>query len=400
MVCLAAPFDDDVRLPSTFRRLHLPSHARPLGDDRLHAALDDAVRLLPTSGRIAVVVPDRTRDAQLPRLLPLVLQHLPHHDVEVVFASGTHTPMTAADMRTAAGVSNVALHPHDCDAPALVNVGAGHLHPVVAHADGVLLLSTLVPHYLASWGGGAKMLIPGVASRALATQLHDASFAEGRRTPGTAAGVPLDDNPMQQRLRLLLQQCALPPVAGVCVVVDEGAILDVEGGALLAHHAALVDRESNRLRLIVGDDVVALWAAPKESSGDTVVQAHKTLLSACAVLPERATVVLQAPLRRGAGHDAIDAWLRHPAAHLATLLHQAFHISLQTAWSWRSLVERHDVVVVSALDEDDVRAFGATPMSASEAADHIQHAANRAGGVVGILPTSPALVDRVGGNKQ
>lgn len=342
----------------------------------LPAAAASAALATPAGARsVCLVVPDRTRDARLAEVLPPLLEALARRGLDVarpdcVFASGTHAPMTADEMARALGpvAKRVRALSHDCDATTLVTLGGRtRVHPAVASADVIVVVGALSWHYLAGFGGGRKMILPGVADRATATEIHSACLTSSPpgRAPAAAMGV-LDDNPLHlaivERLRPLL-----PRLTGVSVVVEDGRVIDAEGGPLLEHHRQLAGRFAERRTLVCDRvyDGVVLCSGGSPYDGD-LVQAHKALFAIAPVMREGGRVAWLADLGRGLGHARMREWMttRTREEQLEALLDQ-FIIGEQTAWSLRSLVARYDVGLVSSLDDEEVRALGMTPLTLS-----------------------------------
>ncbi|TLN19701.1 DUF2088 domain-containing protein, partial [bacterium] len=93
---------------------------------------------------------------------------------------------------------------HDCDDPArLSDLGVTSrgtpvlINRSVAEADLIVSIGCIEPHIIASFGGGYKNLIPGVAGRATIAHNHGLNC-----TPSTfnMVGQPIEGNPMRQDL--------------------------------------------------------------------------------------------------------------------------------------------------------------------------------------------------------
>jgi nickel-dependent lactate racemase len=128
--------------------------------------------------RVAIVVPDYTRDTPTAAMLPPVLAELDAAGVEpdavsIVGATGTHRPMSEAQLARAVGQDVVRAYrvaSHDAkDAANLVRVGTSPagtpiwLNRAVAEADLVVAVGSVKPHFNYGWSGGAKAILPGVS---------------------------------------------------------------------------------------------------------------------------------------------------------------------------------------------------------------------------------------------
>jgi hypothetical protein len=112
---------------------------------------------------------------------------------------------------------------HDCDSPEkLTYLGTTKrgtpvfISKVVAGSDLIISIGCIEPHIIASFGGGYKNLVPGVAGRATIAHNHSLNCS-----PGTfnSVGQPIPSNPM----RLDLEEAAgmlKPPVFIVNAVLN------------------------------------------------------------------------------------------------------------------------------------------------------------------------------------
>jgi len=164
--------------------------------------------------KIALVIDDDSRPTPVTQLLPAVLAELQQggaslDQVTIVPATGVHFPMSAAAVAQRVGnIPVLRLEAHDCDSPEkLTFLGTTRrgtpvfLCKVVAESDLIISIGCIEPHIIASFGGGYKNLVPGVAGRTTIAHNHSLNC-----TPGTfnSVGQPIETNPM----RLDLEEAA------------------------------------------------------------------------------------------------------------------------------------------------------------------------------------------------
>jgi nickel-dependent lactate racemase len=186
--------------------------------DRLAVVLSQPGTGLPLSkllaarrkGRIAIVVEDITRHSPLPQILAVLMREIEHADIareqiELVFATGMHPPMTAAQAAEKAGPAMAGI-PWRCnpwaDRSAYVRVGSSGgpdalIDRGVADADLRILVSSVSPHLQAGFGGGYKMLIPGCAHLDTIRALHRLGIG---RAPRQLVGADASVNPMRSAI--------------------------------------------------------------------------------------------------------------------------------------------------------------------------------------------------------
>ncbi|MEO6461595.1 MAG: lactate racemase domain-containing protein, partial [Candidatus Eisenbacteria bacterium] len=173
------------------------------------AYLIDAARaLVVRSGarpgaRTLVVVPDRTRPLSLQWLLGAVGDALAERgvaaaDVAIAIASGSHAASSedASPDRLgtwARGARLVAHRPEDATAFAGTTPAgtAIRVHPELLAADVVLAVGATAFHYFAGFGGGPKLLFPGLGARDSIAANHRralGAWPPGGLAPGVAPG--------------------------------------------------------------------------------------------------------------------------------------------------------------------------------------------------------------------
>lgn len=166
--------------------------------------------------RIALVVDDGSRPTPVNKLIPEVLAELDRAGVDrsqivVVPGLGIHRPMNAEELAERIGADVLAglrWENPDCDDPQkLTDLGVTSrgtpvlINRTVCEADLIISIGCIEPHIIASFGGGYKNLVPGVAGRATIAHNHTLNC-----TPDTfnMVGQPIEHNPM----RLDLEEAA------------------------------------------------------------------------------------------------------------------------------------------------------------------------------------------------
>jgi len=139
-----------------------PCESRPLRD-------------LASSARTAViVVDDITRPTPAAAILPLILSHLdaiPQANIRILVALGAHRPMIRSELEQKLGAAVLATydveqhHPYEN----LVDLGRSsrgtpiRLNRSFCEAELRIGLGSVMPHPYMGFGGGAKLVVPGLA---------------------------------------------------------------------------------------------------------------------------------------------------------------------------------------------------------------------------------------------
>ncbi len=178
------------------------SLAEPIGAGRLGALARPGMR-------IAIVVDDSSRPTPVKKIMPILLAELDKAGVEsdcltVVPALGVHRGMEEAELAGRLGegiIPGLKWENPDCDDPEkmsfLGTTSRGTpvwINKTVAEADLVISIGCIEPHIIASFGGGYKNILPGVAGRVSIAHNHALNCS-----PATFnnVGRAIEKNPMR-----------------------------------------------------------------------------------------------------------------------------------------------------------------------------------------------------------
>jgi nickel-dependent lactate racemase len=364
-----------------------PSRASSDRPDPLPAALSDAAARtalrLGRSDRLALIVPDRTRPLPLSALLPPLLDALADAGVaggriDLVPASGIHRPMSAAELREWIGpdaAARVTALPHDADAPAAalgvtpcgIAVAA---HPAVARAGAILALGRIVFHYLAGFGGGRKMLVPGVAARDTIVAVHRRCLSprpgDGRH-PRARAGV-LEGNPVHAAASDAAR--LFPPATLLHLTQRPDGGWRAEVGDAFEDHAraAALYAAAHSVALDAPLDAVVVSAGGAPADRD-LVQAHKALDAVAPVVRDGGTVVLVAACGDGVGnHELLEGLALGPPSAIEDELRRAFRVGLHTALALAEKTRRFRVLALTELSDEILATAGMARIGSLEEA--------------------------------
>jgi nickel-dependent lactate racemase len=281
-------------------------------------------------GSAAVVVPDATRATGLPELLPELLRRLRSGGIEasstlVLVACGSHPPPDRDAVADLVGPlpEGVTARVHDCrDERGLATVGTlpkGHAIRHNRHAvdaDLVVTVSAVRHHYFAGFGGGPKMLFPGIAGYDEIQTNHARVFEDDgtggwHRDPRCEPG-RLEGNPVAEEIAAAAELA--PPDFSLCTVIgSEGKIAWAGGGSWRTAFLAAVDRAREWYEVAApAGSMLVVASAGGHPSDSTLIQAHKSLDAACRFAAPGGEVLLLAELGGGAGSEDMIPFLEDP----------------------------------------------------------------------------------------
>ena len=278
--------------------------------------------------RVTVLVPDATRKAALPEVLPIVLDRLLGAGVEgdaitVLVACGTHPCADGASLVALLGAlpTGIRARQHDAhDEASLVKVGtlpsgtAVRLNRAAVETDLLVAVSAVQHHYFAGFGGGPKMLFPGVAGYAETQANHakviDLASQPPRRHSGCEPGL-LTGNPIAEEIAAA---AALRPLDFALLVVpgEDGRPAWAIGGPLELAFPAACAKAREWFEVAGGPFAKVVASAGGYPTDHTLIQAHKALDAACRFAATGAEVLFLAACDGGAGSPEMEPFLADP----------------------------------------------------------------------------------------
>ncbi len=170
-----------------------PRDAAKLSEAEIQAAFDEPIgaprisELAKGKRSAAIIVDDLSRPTPASEIAPFVLRELiqagvPKSEIRFVVGGGSHRGLTDDEIDKKVGAEVAAEYEvvnHDFmagDLRALGNLDSGlpiYINPVVADADFKICLGGIYPHSSVGFGGGAKLVLPGVAGYASIFYFHE-----------------------------------------------------------------------------------------------------------------------------------------------------------------------------------------------------------------------------------
>ncbi len=346
------------------------------------AALETAARRDPaiaaridrftTARRIALTVPDATRRGPWSEYLAASLDWIasitPNAERRtLLIATGLHAPVPPDGLRLPDSWT-IAVN-GDGGYEGHVALGATprgtsvRLHPAWVAADARFVLADLSFHYFAGFGGGRKLVFPGLGEPEgiLANHRHCLT-SEGDLHPACRSGL-LKSNPVHEDLLeavalappdLLIQVST--PAPGDAVEVEIGDWRDMhERGCARYLEGHLLDH-TLRPSVIIAD----AGGSPRDS---TFLQAHKSVQHAARFLPDGGRLLLAASLEEGFGSESLERLLLEDRAELTRRAVEDYRLHTHTALAMRRVSSRIQVGILSRMEAERLRPVGVVPFS-------------------------------------
>jgi nickel-dependent lactate racemase len=276
--------------------------------------------LVPSSGDVVIISEDQTRPSPIGQVMEPLVEMLNQYGVDddrikVVIGRGTHRKATDQEVRAKLGAmaQRFEVTIHDCDdTDNLVLMGmTGRDTPVwinrrVAEAGLSMAIGTINPHYFAGYGGGAKLVLPGVSGRETIAQNHS-MVADDKARQGIMEGNPIWED-MLEAAR----------IANLGMKIDLVLNTRKEVHKLFAGEVEAVQRAAVKALLDVYGLEVPKMADITLTSGYPLevdlIQSGKAMLLANEVTREGGAIVLLSALSDGAGPKMYETLSQKPDA--------------------------------------------------------------------------------------
>ncbi len=269
--------------------------------DALHHPIGAPVlsRTVRPGQKVAVIVDDVSRETPAYLILPHIMDQLhaggvKREDIRIVFALGTHRPMTRAEIVSKIGeeaartysIVNVSctdetelkyMGTSSSGIPAFVN-------RTVSEADVRISIGMITPHMDAGFSGGAKIILPGVCGERTVEAFHSREADLGGNQLG------LEDAALRLDLEALVMERVGLDFIFNAVVDSKGALYRcVAGHVIQAHRAGVVIAREvygtpvpRRYPLVVSNafpNDIDLWQSTKGiASGELMTEDGGTLI--------------------------------------------------------------------------------------------------------------------------
>ncbi|MEM2936173.1 MAG: nickel-dependent lactate racemase, partial [Candidatus Bathyarchaeia archaeon] len=217
---------------------------------------------------VAILVDDLTRPTPADKLVPLIIEELrrggvSENDIRVIIAIGAHRPLTGLELEKKLGkgvLESVEVLNHN-PYENLVHLGTSsrgtpiYVNRFVAEADLKIGVGCVVPHALSGFGGGGKIILPGVCGMETIDFNHQLEGALGKL-----------ESPNREDVDEVARKVGLDAIVNV-VVNSGGGVAGVFVGDMNYAHREAVEfaRKVYATRAFRDADMAILNAYPLDS---------------------------------------------------------------------------------------------------------------------------------------
>ena len=335
-------------------------------EDRIRRSIRNPIGTFPLKEavksrmKVGILIDDLTRPTPQGRILPVILKELNEagikdNDITIIIALGTHEYMTANEITEHVGkevAEHVKVINHEWKGENIfVNLGETNMGSLVGvnkiayQSDYLIGIGSIVPHCLAGWSGGAKIVQPGICSPE--TTGHTHMFGVTRdflEITGQEA------NPVRLAIEEVAQKVGLNFIINA-IVDSQIRLVDVVSGdpVKAQREGIMVSRKVYERSIPALVDIIVVSANPGEID---YWQGIKCLAHAQRGLKEGGTIILLGSFPREISieHPEMERYGNRSYQELEKLLENnqlKDYVNISTLLPHALIMERCTVVCIS-----------------------------------------------------
>jgi nickel-dependent lactate racemase len=331
---------------------------------------------------VGIVVADKTRLCEYPIYLPVITSFLLEAgiqapDITFHIAYGTHAPQTHEECLTSYGETYKQFQfvHHNSRAretfQTLGNTSRGtsiRIAGRVLQHDLLISFGAILHHYFAGYGGGRKLLFPGLAAHESILENHRLflDFKTQKPAEGCASG-ELDHNPLALDLEEINN--LLPPRLEILAILNsQKQVCELSTGTSYDDFREVCQRYDHYFRSsgVQQYDLVVASAGgyPKDIN---FIQAHKSIHNAASFVKNGGKLVIFAECSDGIGNpDFMDIFRLGGREQIFEQLEDAYRNNAGTALSMLEKSERIDIQMLTSLSKEECELMGASKCTAED----------------------------------
>lgn len=330
-----------------------------------------------------IVISDKTRLCQYPVYLPLLIESLSeygldHKDITFYIAYGTHPAQTRQECINSYGDTYNRfrfVHHNSKDDGHLTDLGVTTrgtrvkiLKEIMEH-DLLITFGAILHHYFAGFGGGRKLLVPGLGGYETILQNHRLFLDfESRKLRESCQSGNLDDNPLALDLEEI--NSLLPKRLEIHAILNSRKeVCETHFGNGYGDFRDTCKRYDHFFRSTEGrlyDMVVASAGGyPKDIN---FIQAHKSIHNAASFVKDNGTLIIFAECRDGIGNQAfLNLFKLGGWDPIFEKMETKYENNAGTALAMIDKCRRINIHFVTSLDKETCDLMGAVKTSPGQA---------------------------------
>lgn len=341
--------------------------------DIIKGALDNPIgsgrigEYLSSESKVLILSDDNTRATPVKDVLPFILEEvhsagIKTENIKILMALGTHRPMTEQELTAKLGEDicskyEVINHRWD-DEENLINYGITSsgiglmANSLVKWSDFIISIGGIIPHAVAGFSGGGKIIVPGICGEATSGDMH---WAMSDIQPGDLFGKR--ENPVRKVIDEVALSVGLKYIVNCIMNNHEEVVYAVAGHPVEAHKAGVeYAKEVHGIKIPEKADIVVFDSYLTDIE---YWQAIKAITPAGIVAKEGAILIQIADCREGVSmsHGEVLDYGYHSLEETKKLLHEG-HVNKSVA--------AHMIQASFAIKEEDRKGYLISPNISKE----------------------------------
>jgi len=272
----------------------------PIGEERIS-------NLVKEGSKVVILSEDNTRPTPVNQILPPILEELngcgvKDIDITAMMALGTHRPMTEKEMSKKLGeeiAERIEVVNHECDDhESLEDLGKTSkgtpifVNKKALKADFMIGVGMICSHRVAGYGGGAKIVQPGISGKITTGHTHwTSALYESGKIMGT------EQNPVREEMNEIASKAKLSFIINA-VLNREGRIVKVVSGDFIKAFKKGV-RESRKVWEVNVPEKADVVIADSHPADIDMWQAAKGIYASDLIVKPGGTIILITPCWEG-----------------------------------------------------------------------------------------------------
>lgn len=380
---------EEFRIPAAADILDIREPQRSVSPTTFRLGLADLLPAVIPEGQIAIVVADKTRLCDYPTILPWLVEILEERGIEqrrIVFyiAYGNHAPQTDGESLGAYGQifhDSPFIHHQSTEPNLFVELGMTsrgtpvRMRKDLMAAGLILTVGAISHHYFAGFGGGRKLLFPGLGEQQAIYHNHRLYLDPHRCTlaPGCLPG-QLDGNPLAEDLAEVDQ--LLPPYLSIHGLLNsQGEMAACRFGRTYEDFLRVCQEHDGYFRAGTCKQYDLVLAStggyPKDIN---MIQSHKAIDNGAAFVRDGGSLILLAECPDGIGSTTFLPYFEMGGWE-STFGHLAGNYSGNggTALAMMAKTRRITLYLMTALDQALCKRIGITRVNRPQVTNLLAH---------------------------
>ncbi len=353
---------------------------------------------------VGIIVADKTRLCGYPEYLPWLIEVLESkgsrkENITFYIAYGTHPRQTEEESFQSYGevYKEYTFIHHDCyDESALIQLGTtSRGTPVKVNRDAIasrllITFGALTHHYFAGYGGGRKLIFPGLADRRSIYKNHSLFLdRENKTLSGGCQPGNLEGNPVSEDLKEI--DAMMPPKISIHGLLNsKGEVADLLVGKSYEEFEEACKIHDSFYRSGLDESYNLVIASsggyPKDIN---FIQAHKSIHNAASFVKTGGRLIILSECIDGIASDYFLKYFESGSFEKAyTMLDMEYEGNGGTALSMMTKTGRIHITMLTSLDEQLCRLLNVSKSSP----EMIRHILNEEKGSVAVIENASLLL--------